>query len=93
MNELPPGEKGATMSLQTESASEKAQESRVRRMARSQDLILRKSRRRNWRAVDYGVYWVVDPYTNAIVGGGSSGMNLDEAEQFFNPDLEITRFS
>jgi hypothetical protein len=45
------------MSFQTD----KTQETRVRRMAERQGLALRKSRRRDSLATDFGRYWVVSP--------------------------------
>jgi hypothetical protein len=41
--------------------AEKIRENRLRRTAERQGLVLRKSRRRDPRARDYGVYWVADP--------------------------------
>src|SRR5215210_2836640 len=46
---------------------EKVCENRLRRMAQRQGLELRKSRVRDPRAIDYGKYWLVDPYIDTIV--------------------------
>jgi hypothetical protein len=62
---------------------EKTRETRLRRMAQRQGLILRKSRRRDPRAVDYGSYILVDANTNAVVVGG-----VDGAFQH-GPDLDV----
>lgn len=40
---------------------EKVRENRLRRMADRQGLRVKKSRRRDYRARDFGLYWVVDP--------------------------------
>ncbi len=62
--------------------SSNVQENRVRRMAQRQGLQVMKSRRRDVRAIDYGTYWVVDPYTNGVVLGSEWGFTLDEVEAF-----------
>lgn len=56
------------------------QENRVRRMARRQGLRLVKSRRRDPRALDYGLYTLVDIESNATVGGGH--LHIDQAEAY-----------
>jgi len=60
--------------------SDKVRENRLRRMADRQGLMLRKSRRRDPRAVDYGNYWLIDPEINGLVAGGQWGIDLDEVE-------------
>jgi hypothetical protein len=62
--------------------AEKIRENRLRRMAERQGYTLRKSRRRDFRAADYGMYWIVDPNTRFIVAGGDFGMNLDSVESW-----------
>ena len=57
------------------------QENRVRRMAERQGLSLRKSRRQDPQAYNYGIYWIADPHRNALVSD-ESGMSLDEAERW-----------
>jgi hypothetical protein len=69
---------------------EKVRENRLRRMADRQGLRLEKSRRRDPRAIDYGMYTLVDPNTNAIVAGtegtGRPNFSLDEVEAWLiNP--------
>jgi hypothetical protein len=61
-------------------------ENRLRRMAERQGLVLRKSRRRDPRAVDYGMFWLVDAATNALVAGGQFGMNIDSVEEWLTTD-------
>jgi hypothetical protein len=43
------------------STAEKTRETRLRRMAERQGLTIRKSRRRDPRAIDYGRWWIVHP--------------------------------
>jgi len=56
--------------LERDLLSEKVQEQRIRRAAGRRDLILRKSRRRDPRASDFGIYWLIDASTNTLVYGG-----------------------
>ena len=60
--------------------SDKVRENLVRRMAKRQGLELKKSRRRDPRALDYGSYWLVDIELNAIVAGGRYGISLDQVD-------------
>jgi len=58
-------------------------EAHVRRKARRNGLVLRKSRTRNPEAIDYGLYHTVDPYNNVMVAGGypfAFSLTLEEAE-------------
>jgi hypothetical protein len=55
---------------------EKVYENRLRRMASRQGLQLVKSRRRDYLATDYGMWWIVDPNTNTIVTS-EYGMSLE----------------
>ncbi|MGD2100831.1 MAG: hypothetical protein PVG83_01215 [Acidimicrobiia bacterium] len=62
--------------------SEKVRENRLRRMAERQGLRLVKSRRRDPRALDYGVFWLRkgdDP--ERVVFGGTKGADLDAIEK------------
>jgi hypothetical protein len=67
-------------------AAEKTRENRLRRMAERQDLMMRKSRRRDPYATDHGTYQLIDPHTNALVYGHTAGghegygVSLDEIE-------------
>ena len=67
----------------------KIRENRLRRMAERQGLSVRKSRRRDPRAVDYGLYHLVDTDLNAIIAGGSPwnySMTLDDVEEWLTSD-------
>jgi hypothetical protein len=74
--------------------SEKVRENRARRAAARQGLVLTKSRRRDPRALDYGVYWVAQ--ATAPGGGWRSedvisperGMTIDEVEKFLADGVE-----
>lgn len=68
--------------------AEKIRENKLRRMAERQGLTLRKSKRRDQRASDYGMFWLIDANTNAVVGGGSTGMNVDSVEAWLVGDHE-----
>ena len=61
---------------------DKVRENRVRRMAERQGLILRKSRRRDPRAWDFGSYWLVDADRNALVFPDVHGGSLDDMERY-----------
>ena len=65
---------------------EKVRENRLRRMAERQGLELRKSRRRDPRAIDYGTYMLVNAEINGVVAGaaGTGGPNftLDDVETY-----------
>ena len=63
----------------------KVQENRVRRMAKRQELILKKSRRRDPRATDYGSYMLVD-YNNGLVLGEGQQTTLDGVEKWLTSD-------
>jgi len=51
-------------------------------MAWRQGYTLAKSRRRDPRAVDFGNWWIVNPYNNALMAGGDFGMALDDVEEW-----------
>jgi hypothetical protein len=61
--------------------SEKVRELRLRRMAKRQGLTVTKSRRRDPRALDYGMYYVSDARSNTLESS-EQGMNIDELEAF-----------
>lgn len=69
-------------------ADDKVRENRLRRMAERQGFQLAKSRRRDPRAVDYGIYRVVDAQTSLVhVGPYQDGFrDLDEVEAFLTDD-------
>ncbi len=59
-------------------------ESRVRYRARKNGFRLCKSRARNPHAIDYGSYWLIDPYINGIVYGGQWGACLEHVAEFLD---------
>jgi hypothetical protein len=59
---------------------------RLRRLAARQGLVLIKSRRRRHDAHDFGVYWLADSSTTALVCS-QYGLNLDEVEDFLTSAL------
>ena len=61
----------------------KVRENRLRRMALRRRLHLRKSRRRDHGAFDYGLCQLVDIETGTVVApADGAGMTLDEVESF-----------
>jgi hypothetical protein len=73
------------------SMSEKARENRLRRMAERQGYRLRRSRRRDPLARDYGLYWILEPKRDRLVVRGSgfdNGMTIDEAEAWLNRPIK-----
>jgi hypothetical protein len=60
----------------------KVRENRMRRVAERQGLALRKSRRRDQRALDFGGYRVIDRSGDYLVFGGEYGTDLDAVEAF-----------
>src|SRR6266849_10138668 len=67
-------------------AEEKIREARLRRMARRQGLDLRKSRRRDPQALDYGGYHLIDPGSDSLIfgelAGQGFGASLDDIEAY-----------
>jgi len=67
-------------------SEDKIRENRLRRAAERQGLMLKKSRRRDPRAVDYGGYMLVDIATNGVVAGtgalGRPHWSLDDVETY-----------
>jgi hypothetical protein len=73
------------------STAEKVRENRLRRMAERQGLRLVKSRRRDPRAIDYGLYTLVSDRTNTVVAGterttGRPEFTLDDVEDWLTDD-------
>jgi hypothetical protein len=64
----------------------RARESRLRRLAQHYGFMLRKSRRRNWQAPDYGTYQLIDPISGGSALGGQWGSTLDEIEDWLEED-------
>ena len=65
--------------------AEKVRENRLRRMAERQGLRLVKARRRDPRALDFGMYALVEERSNAVVAGAASGrfdFSLDDVERY-----------
>ena len=72
----------------------RTRETRLRRAAERQGYRLVKSRRRDPRALDYGLYWVVDPRTSGVVSHGSGhdgGSDLDGIEEWLNQGGQRSR--
>jgi hypothetical protein len=59
----------------------KVAENRVRRLAERRGYTLRKSRRRDAGALDYGVYWLVHTARNEIISP-PEGISLTQAEEW-----------
>lgn len=59
--------------------AEKTRETRLRRAAQRQGLILTRSRRRDLRALDYGLYWLTDP--RGVLMTAEAGTPLDQIER------------
>lgn len=66
--------------------SDRVRENRVRRMAERQGLILRKSRRRDRRAWDFGSYWLIDADRNALVFPDVHGGSLEDIERYLTSE-------
>ena len=65
--------------------AEKVREDRLRAAAQRQGYEIRRSRRRDPRAVDYGGYMIVDPRTNSIEAGGLGDgyqMSINDVERW-----------
>lgn len=60
-------------------SEDKVHENRIRRMAARQGLTLRRSRRRDPRALDYGLYWLDRADGSQTSPNGST---LDEIELY-----------
>jgi hypothetical protein len=64
---------------------DKVRENRLRRVAQRQGYTLQKSKRRDPRAIDYGLFLIVDQ-NNRIVAKGRHGewLEIDEVEEWLN---------
>ena len=83
----------STLSGMALSTQEKVRENRLRRMAERQGLRLVKSRRRDPRAIDYGLYTIVSDQTNTVVAGterttGRPEFTLDDVEAWLTGEAE-----
>jgi hypothetical protein len=61
-------------------------QNRIGRMAGRQGYVLRKSRRRHRRALNYEIYWLVDPESNRMVAGDVHGWSLNDVEEWLTSD-------
>jgi hypothetical protein len=69
--------------------TDKVRENRLRRVASRQGMTLQRSRRRDERACDHGLYRLVDTVTNVVVAGSGAfnfTMTLDDVEAWLNSD-------
>jgi hypothetical protein len=66
-------------------SSDKVRENRLRRMADRQGLALRKRRRRDPRALDYGLYDLIEPTEKWAV---AEAMTIDEVEAWLTNPVE-----
>lgn len=64
---------------------EKIRENRLRRAANRQGLVLRKTRRRDPRALDYGLWMIVELSTDIIIPCGDK-LSLDAVESYLLGD-------
>lgn len=62
--------------------TEKVRVNRLRRVAERRGLELTRSRRRDPKALDYGLYWLTDARTGEPVSP-ESGVDIDEIERRF----------
>lgn len=74
---------------------EKVRGNRVRRLASRQGLHLRKSRRRDRRALDYNRWTIVDAATHVVLAGqgptGRPSLTLEEVEAYLEHGPTRTR--
>jgi hypothetical protein len=70
----------STTERATVDQAEKVRENRLRRMAQRQGLTLSRSRRRDPRALDFGLYWLAD--ANGVTVTSEQGIDLDAVEAY-----------
>lgn len=75
----------------SEHATDKVRENRLRRMAERQGLALIKSRRRDPRALDFGVYWLTKSGSSSTTQPAEPGVSLDEIEARLVGDVPTVR--
>lgn len=63
--------------------TEKVFENRVRRMAARQGITIRKSQRRDHRAIDFGRYYLADASTNFLLYEADT---IDDAHAYLTQD-------
>jgi hypothetical protein len=61
---------------------EKVRDNRLRRIAERRGMKLTRSRRRDPKALDYGLYWLTDARTGEMVSP-EVGVDVDEIERRF----------
>ncbi|MCU1669556.1 MAG: hypothetical protein JWP40_2483 [Blastococcus sp.] len=61
---------------------EKVRDNRLRRVAERRGMKLTRSRRRDPKALDYGLYWLTDARTGETVSP-EVGVDIDEIERRF----------
>ena len=68
--------------------ADKIRENRLREAAKRQGYEIRKSRRRDPRALDYGGWMIVDAHTKSVEAGDLTygGLSLDEVEKWLTSD-------
>ncbi len=54
----------------------------MRRRARREGFEIRKSHTRVPEALDYGMYWMIEPYVNNCIVAGGDGWTLDEVDEW-----------
>jgi hypothetical protein len=76
------------MSNSSMTHAERVRENRARRAVERQGYILRKSRSRDPRAVDYGCYYIVNDRNTAVAGAdlGRASMDLADVEAWLKED-------
>ena len=62
------------------SSAAKVRENRLRRVAGRRGFTLQRSRRRDVRALDYGLYWLIDQ--TGTTATDRAGVTLEEVERF-----------
>ena len=72
-------------------SDEKAREARARRLATRQGLVLRRSRTRDRRVLDYGRYYLIIPEYNAVLGSQPNGLTIDDVESWLAERADKTR--
>ena len=65
----------------------KVQENKLRRVVKRRGFLLKKSRRKDKGAADYGSYWLVDE-NNCLVAGGEFGLFFDDVVTWIK-DLDM----
>lgn len=72
--------------------AEKVRENRFRRVLKRRGYILRKVRRKDPDAIDYGTYFITD-FNNCMMAGGQpwEQLTLDEVEAWIAPSAKAKR--